>query len=105
MREGDGPAMGSPSASSARLGWRFQSRDQAQQRGLAAAARTEQSHELARLDIQVDVVQHRQGRAFQLEAVIDAAHRQRRRRRAAAAPNPGGCADGAGETDCATATI
>ena len=51
--------------------------DQAQQGGLAAAARSEQGDEFAGLDLEGDILQHRQIVAVQDEAVIDVAHVER----------------------------
>ncbi|KAG0746661.1 hypothetical protein G6F24_015677 [Rhizopus arrhizus] len=58
-------------------GW-LQTRHQPQQRRFAATAGPQQRHELARLDLQGDAVEHRQSGAVQIEMMIHALHGQRR---------------------------
>ena len=72
MREGSGPvdvASVHQDATAAR--W-FQSCDETQQCGLAAAAGTEQCHELARAGEDVDAIEHRQVLSVHVEVVAEA---------------------------------
>ena len=62
----------SPSSRSTPRSRRLQPRDQPQQGRLAAAGRTEQRDELAGLDAEIDVVEHRQHAAVDVEGVADA---------------------------------
>src|ERR1700758_1680917 len=50
---------------------RLQSRNETQERGFAAARGPEQRDELARLYAEIDVLQHRQSDAVDIEGVVD----------------------------------
>ena len=79
----------------ARVG-RLEAADDVEQRGLAAARRPEQAHELARGDAQVDVLQHLELVVLALERLAQAGHldldggRDRRRRGGAGGAGGGG---------------
>ena len=69
--------IGVPSTQDAAGARPVQPGDEAQQGGLAAAARPEQGDELAGLGAQIDAVEHRQQAALQLELVADVADLER----------------------------
>ncbi len=72
MRDGIGPVDVASVHQDATAARRFQSRDQTQQRGLAAAARSEQCHELAGAGEDVDAIEHRQMLSVHIEVVAQA---------------------------------
>ncbi len=67
MRDGSGRVIGTPSCDSVPL----EAGDQPQQRRFATAAWPEERHELARLQLQVDAVEHRQRAGRQGKLMAD----------------------------------